>query len=260
MVDAWDPGQYEKFASQRAQPFFDLLALLTPVPVGRVVDLGCGTGELTARLHEQSGAAETVGIDSSDSMLERADAHATAGLRFETGDIAQFDADGTWDVIAANASLHWLPDHRALIRRLAVGLRPGGQLAVQVPANPDHPSHMVATEVATESPFLEAMGGNPPAETLLNVLRPEQYAELLDQIGFVDQHVRLQVYGHHLPSTAAVAEWTKGTALTRFRRVLSPELFDEYFDRYRQRLVEVLGVHTPYFYAFKRILFWGRMP
>ena len=75
--DAWDPGQYLKFGAQRAQPFFDLLALVDPVPGGEVVDLGCGTGELTARLHAHTGARHTLGIDSSAAML--ADARAARG-------------------------------------------------------------------------------------------------------------------------------------------------------------------------------------
>jgi trans-aconitate 2-methyltransferase len=67
------------------------------------------------------------------------------------------------------------------------------------------------------------------------------------------------VYGHHLVSTAAVVEWTKATALLRFQRLLPPELFESFVDRYRQRLVEVLGDRAPYFYPFKRILFWARL-
>jgi predicted ATPase len=55
--------------------------------------------------------------------------------------------------------------------------------------------------------------------------------ELLDAIGFSEQHVRLQVYPHHLDSSADVVEWVKGTSLTRFKERLSPELFDEFVDR-----------------------------
>ena len=71
-VDAWDPGQYERFAAERAAPFHDLLSLVRPVPGGRVVDLGCGGGELTAQLHRRLEAGETLGLDSSPAMLERA--------------------------------------------------------------------------------------------------------------------------------------------------------------------------------------------
>ena len=85
-VDTWSPGQYQRFAAERAAPFHDLLALVRPVPGGRVVDLGCGSGELTAQLHRRLEAAATLGVDSSPAMLERAAAVAGDGLHFEAGD------------------------------------------------------------------------------------------------------------------------------------------------------------------------------
>ena len=200
-TQGWDPDQYSKFAAERAKPFVDLLAMVEPVPGGDVIDLGCGTGELTARLHAHTKAATTIGLDTSEAMLAKARPLAGNGLRFELGDIGRFGTERSFDVVFANASLHWVPDHPRLVGQLAAGLRPGGQLAAQVPANTDHPSHAVAFEVATEAPFLEHMGADPLAGAHA-VCAPEQYAELLDGIGFSDQHVRLQVYGHHLASTA----------------------------------------------------------
>ena len=256
MSSPWDPGQYERFARERSQPFYDLLALLQPVPGGRIVDFGCGTGELTAILHEHLEAKETVGIDSSPAMLEKAP--TGAGLSFRAGDLRHTDGLGPVDVIVASASLHWVPDHERVLASWAELLGPGGQLAVQVPANVDHPSHTTSAQLATEPPFLEALGGEPPPDPVLSVLRPEQYAVLLDRLGFSEQHVRLQVYGHHLASTAEVVEWVKGTSLTRFKERLSGQLYDQFVDEYRQRLVAVLGDHRPFFYPFKRILFWAR--
>ncbi|MFI5040614.1 MAG: methyltransferase domain-containing protein [Acidimicrobiales bacterium] len=258
-ADVWDPDQYRRFAEERTQPFLDLLDMVRPVPGGEVIDLGCGTGELTARLHAYTRAGATVGIDSSESMLSQARPLGRDGLRFASGDIGRFDADGRFDVIFTNAALQWLPDHPRLLARLAAGLRPGGQLAVQVPANGDHPSHTVAVEVAHEAPFVDAMVA-PPPDVVHQVLPPERYAELLDELGFSNQHVRLQIYGHRLASSAAVVEWTRGTALLRFERLLPAQLFELFVDRYRRRLVEVLGDRAPYFYAFKRILFWARLP
>jgi trans-aconitate 2-methyltransferase len=259
--DAWNPTQYGKFGAERARPFDDLLALVDPVPGGCVVDLGCGTGELTARLHEHLGAADTLGVDSSAAMLEKARPLEGDGLRFERGDIAAFAAEGDFDVVFSNAALHWIPDHPALLARLRHALRPGGQLAVQVPASGDHPSHALAFEVAREAPYADALraAGDPLTEAT-PVLPPERYAALLDELGFADQHVRLQVYGHHLASTADVVEWTKGTTLTRYERGLPPDLFAEFVDRYRARVLTALGERSPYFYTFKRLLFRGVVP
>jgi trans-aconitate 2-methyltransferase len=256
-ADTWNPDQYSKFAAERSKPFFDLLALVQPVPGGKVIDLGCGSGELTVRLHEQARAATTLGVDSSEAMLTRARPLTQNGLSFELGNIAEFPADNSFDVVFANASLHWVSDHPGLLRRLVAGLLPGGQLAVQVPANSDHPSHALASEVAREDPF--AAHTNVDAAVSNPVLLPEQYAELLHEIGFVDQQVRLQVYGHELASTAEVAEWTKGTTLLRFQKLLPADLFELFLERYRQRLDELLGDQSPYFYTFKRILFWARL-
>jgi trans-aconitate 2-methyltransferase len=56
-----------------------------------------------------------------------------------------------------------------------------------------------------------------------------------------------------------VIEWTRGTTLTRYERGLPPGLYVEFLDRYRQRLLATLGDTSPYFYTFKRLLFWGRL-
>lgn len=252
-ADAWDPAQYDRFAAERRQPFDDLLALLRPAPGGRAVDLGCGSGELTVDLHRHLGAAATLGVDSSPAMLERAP--SADGVSFATVDLTTFAPDAPLDVVAANAALQWVPGHEDLLARLTGLLAPGGQLAVQVPYNFDHPSHTVAAAVAAE------LMDDPPVDPVaVNVLTPPRYAEVLHELGYAEQHVRLQVYGHVLDSAADVVEWTKGTSLTRFKGRLTAEQYDAFVDRYRERLVAALGDRRPYFYAFKRILFWAKMP
>lgn len=253
----WNPDQYERFKAERSRPFSDLLALVQPYPGGRVVDLGCGTGELTKELHAHVGASETVGVDNSATMLERSAEFAGNGVRFALGDIATWEP-APYDVVFSNAALHWLPDHRGLLGRLTQAVRAGGQLAVQVPANGDHPSHVVLTGLAAERPFAEALADDPPPDPATRVLAPEEYTEVLDALGFEEQHVRLQVYGHRLASSADVVEWVKGTHLTQFRERLSDDLYDVLLVRYRERLLRAIGERAPYLYTFKRILLWAR--
>src|SRR6266508_100617 len=144
--DVWNPARYGKFRSERSAPFLDLLALVERGDAPRVVDLGSGAGELTRLAHESLAARETVGVDSSAAMLEKAAAHAGGGVSFRQGDIGAFAEPG-FDVLLSNAALHWVPDHRALLPRLARLLPERGQLAIQVPANEMHPSHATAREV-----------------------------------------------------------------------------------------------------------------
>ncbi len=249
----WDPTQYNRFAGERERPFWDLAALLEPVARPGLVDLGCGDGRLTAALHRRLGASRTVGVDSSPEMLAGAAARAEPGLTFESGDLATWTADGV-DIVISNAALHWVGDHPAVLARWRDALADGGQLAVQVPANPDHPSHEISRQLAEEWMGDEA----PPDPVHEHVLTPDRYAEVLDDLGFERQHVRLQVYGHRMASTADVVEWVKGTSLTRFRQTMPPADYERFLEEYRRRLLGVLGDRPDYFYAFKRILFWGR--
>ena len=254
-ADVWSPEQYERFRAEREQPFWDLLQLVDVPPNGRVVDLGCGTGVLTRELHRAAHARETVGVDSSDSMLARAAEIDEAGLRFVKADIGTWSPPSPRDVVFSNAALQWLDDHPRLFTRLAGFLAPNGVLAVQVPSNYDHASHTVAAEVALEEPFVSAMGGYTREST---VLQPEMYAELLYALGLRDLHVRLQVYSHELPSSADVVEWVRGTLLTDYQPRMPESMFDEYVVRYRQRLLDTLGDQRPYLFAFKRVLMRAR--
>jgi trans-aconitate 2-methyltransferase len=260
MTADWDPGQYERFKAERSQPFWDLFQLVRTGggKLARCVDLGCGTGELTAQAAARWGCERMLGVDSSASMLAEAEQFESPTVRFELGDIARWTGDGHHDLVFSNAALQWVPDHRAVLARWAAALRPGGQLAVQVPANADHHSHLASAAVAGTEPFRSAMGGDvPPDPVAVDVLRPEEYAELLFELGFGEQHVRLQVYPHVLASSGDVVEWTKGTSLTRFFRRLPDELHEPFVDAYRAELLRRIGDHSPYLYTFKRILFWG---
>lgn len=246
-MSRWNPEQYERFKAERAQPFRDLLALIEHRPRMQIVDLGCGTGELTRELHEHLGAQETLGIDDSETMLLRSGPLQSEMLRFEKGDIEAYVTDRPYDLVFSNAALHWLPDHEKLFARLAHFLTAHGQMAVQMPANDDHPSHALAAAVAEE------MGVEPRRE---HVLAPERYAALLHRLGFRRQHVRLQVYGHELPSAHDVVEWNRGALLTDYEQKLG-DRFGPFLDTYRERLLEALGSATPFFYTYKRVLLWA---
>lgn len=252
MNDSWDPHQYERFREERQQPFYDLLKLVLPKKSMRVLDLGCGTGELTRELHRHFKAATTLGIDSSDAMLEKAGALDEPGLSFLKGAIEE--TEGEWDLVLSNAALHWVDDHPAVLARLTHTIRPGGQLAIQMPANQDHPSHVVADALAKEAPFAASLGGIGPRQHVLPI---ERYAELLHGLGYRRQSVHLQVYAHRLPSRQDVVEWVKGAMLTDLHKRMSDELYALFLERYQQRLLPLLADSKPYLYTFKRLFLWA---
>ena len=205
-----------------------------------------------------------IGIDSSPDILAAAAAldGTRPGLSFRHGDLASWTSDADVDLVLANASLQWAPDHAGVLGRWRAGLRPGGQLAVQVPANAGQPSHTVAARVAASPRYAAAFGpAGPPADQVAaNVLEPEAYAAVLHDLGFAEQHVRLQVYAHVLASTRDVVAWVRGTTLNRFRAVLPADVFEDFVADYEQQLLAEVGDRTPYLFPFRRILLWGRLP
>ena len=255
--DSWDPSQYEKFLRERSAPFFDLVDLVRKRPGMRTVDLGCGTGELTRRLHDgllALGGATTVGVDSSARMLEKAAAFAAPGLRFERGTIEAYSPEGPLDLVFSNAALHFVDGHEALFSRLAGWLAEGGQLAAHIPANQDHPTHRSAHAVAGEEPFREALGGYLHPTNLLPVQR---YAELLHRLGLREQLVRLNVYTHLLESRESVVEWVKGSILTEYESRMPSALYPRFLSRYAEVLLPQLPDERPFFFTFKRVLLWA---
>lgn len=245
----WNPERYHQYQNERFAPFEDLLALVKIREGLKVVDLGCGTGELTRRLADVLPGSEVVGIDSSPEMLERAREQARDGLRFELGSIEK--VEGEWDLVFSHAAIQWVDDHRSLIPRLLSLVRVGGQLVVQLPSNHGHATHTLIRETATEEPFHSALNGWNRLPPVLNI---SEYAELLYEHGGMELTVFEKVYPSLLANSDALAQWSEGTALVPYFERLPETLRDAFMLRYREKLA-ALFPSSPVFYPFRRTLF-----
>jgi len=260
--DPWEPGRYARFSERRARPFLDLLGLLAPCEGARVLDLGCGTGEATARLHAHLGASATLGVDRSEAMLEPAALLADHGLRFRCADLRdvldELAASGERvDVVVSNAALQWVDDHEDLLARLRGVLAPGGQLALQMPCNDAEPSHRAVELAARDEPFASALGGWVRRSP---VLAPGAYARALFALGFEHQHVRLVVYDHVLASREVIVDWLAGTTLTAYERRLPGDLHTRFVQHVAATLGTLVPDERPCFLPFHRTLVWARLP
>src|SRR4051794_2134898 len=251
----WDPQQYGKFAEERGRPFLDLIARIDAPSPGRVADLGCGTGQLTALLAERWPTASVEGIDSSPEMI--AVAPAAERLTFRVGDVAEWDPTGV-DVIVSNATLQWVPTHRALVAAWAAALPPGGWLAFQVPGNFDAFSHVLMRSLAESRRW---------ASSLLGILRhddavgpPESYAQLM-----LDAGLRVDAwsttYVHLLSGPDAVLEWMRGTGLRPVMQALPPESYALFEAEYAEHLRQASPA-TPHgtLFPFRRVFAVGTRP
>lgn len=208
---AWDPATYLRFADERARPFVDLVARVrTPAP-STVVDLGCGTGALTASLARRWPGARVTGVDSSPEMLAAAAGAAVDGrVRFVEGDVRTWEPAGPVDVVVSNAVLHWVPGHERLLGRWAAWLAPGGSLAVQVPGNFRARTHTLLADLCREPRWggrLDAVA--PRADA---VLEPCEYLATLTAAG-LSGDVWETTYLHRLTGPDPVLGWVRGTVL-----------------------------------------------
>lgn len=249
----WDPNQYHKFQAQRAAPFYDLLALVDVRPNLKVVDLGCGTGELTRQLADALPNSDVTGIDSSPQMLEKARSFASSTVHFEQGDQAELAGD--WDLIFSNAALHWTENHPKLIPNLFQKLKPAGQIAVQIPSNHFHISHQLIRETASEEPFRSTLQG---FQRHAPVLPIDQYAQILFNSGAEDIIVFEKIYAHILEDSDAVVEWISGTACVPYFERLG-EQKDSFMQSIKEKMKKALP-GSPVFYPFRRTLFSARRP
>lgn len=205
----WDPARYLAFEGHRLRPALDLIARIPLAAPETVVDLGCGTGNVTRLLAERWPDARIIGIDGSPEMLARA-REGGGRIRWVRAALDDWRPEEPVGLVFSNAALHWLGDHARLFASLADAVAAGGALAVQMPRNFDAPSHRCMTEAATAGPWRQRLAAlllRPPP-----VAEPAFYHRVL-----APRTRRLDIweteYLHVLEGDDAVVAWTRGSAM-----------------------------------------------
>jgi trans-aconitate 2-methyltransferase len=202
----------------------------------KVVDVGCGPGNSTALLAARYPDAEILGIDSSRTMLAEARRVLPDGLFIEA-DASSWLPDPDTDVVFANATYHWIPDHLLIFRHIMAALRPGAILAVQMPDNLGEPTHQLMQQVAVNGPWAGRLAGAvraplPPVREYYDALQSE--ASRLD--------IWHTNYNHVLDGPTAIVDWVRGTGLRPFIDPLSGDERPEFLGRYRALIA---GAYPP---------------
>lgn len=136
----WNAERYHDLSSPQQAWGRRVLARLPLAGTEHVLDLGCGTGRITAELHRRLPQGRLVGADRSEAMLEA----AASWLREQAPGVALVQADGAalpfrraFDAVFSTATFHWILDHSALFRSLITALKPGGRLVAQCGGGPN---------------------------------------------------------------------------------------------------------------------------
>jgi trans-aconitate 2-methyltransferase len=232
-MPVWDPSTYLEFGDERSRPFVDLLSRVNATDPKVVVDLGCGPGQLTASLADRWLNAQIIGLDSSPEMITHAAQFATSRVRFELQDLRDWRPDTSVDVIISNATLQWVPEHRALLPSLVSSLNPEGWLAFQVPGNFDEPSHRLLHQLSADQRY---------ASVLTDVAWPaaSTAAVYLDDLASQGCSVDAweTVHLHVLSGPNPVFRWISGTGARPVLQALPEDLRAEFVSEYQHLLNE----------------------
>jgi trans-aconitate 2-methyltransferase len=231
----WSAKQYVIFEVERTRPAQDLLSALPAIEARSAIDLGCGPGNSTELLTARFPNAAVRGIDSSPDMITAARRRlpqvqfAVSGIE-EWADAGAVSDAGLFDVILANAVLHWVPDHAALLPALVAKLGSDGGLAIQMPDNLEAPTHQLMRDIAADGPWAPTLAA--AASTRTSLGSADWYYELLRPLcSRVD--VWRTIYYHALPGgAAAIVEWFKGSGLRPFLEPLDAPSRAAYLERY----------------------------
>jgi trans-aconitate 2-methyltransferase len=250
----WDPVLYERFQQQRQRPFLDLIDLLPPDIGGRWIDLGCGDGRLTQLAAERLGAQHVLGIDASESMLaavSQADEDERFTWRQQTIEDATA-AGGAYQLVLANASLQFLPDHEDVLKDILQLVAPGGWVAWHIPYNHIARTHLLAESAASSDDLSSAFEG---FRVTWPQQRPEVYARMLKAAGFERSLVQLRTYRHAIDGTASMVAWMAGGALRPWLDALDVDHHDVFLKKYER----LLGHAYPPYHEDLRLLDYTRL-
>lgn len=224
----WDPKQYHQFSDARMRPGYDLLAQIPDNHYESIIDLGCGTGELTKQLQEKFQPKQIIGLDSSETMLAKAKSQFDT-ITWQLNNIENVKEN--YDLIFSNAALQWIDNHEALMKKLLNITKK--TIAIQVPNNFDMPSHVLLRETIEEEPYFYKK----LAHTLRYqpVLTPKAYYDIFSEKAKAI-NIWTTTYWQALTGEHAVLAWVKGTALTPIEAALDADDFQRFVEIYQAKL------------------------
>ena len=178
----WDAQTYNKVSDPQFQWGLEVLDRLELRGDEYVMDAGCGSGRVTAKLLEKLPDGRVICVDASEQMIEAAREALGDRAEYLVADLAEVQVDEPVDLVFSTATFHWLPDHERLFSRLHAAIRPGGRLVAQCGGSgnvAEHARNIVA--VATRPEFVEHFQD---MSVMWNFATPEETKERLTRAGF----------------------------------------------------------------------------
>jgi trans-aconitate 2-methyltransferase len=178
----WDAQTYDKVSDPQYEWGLEVLERLELKGDEYVMDAGCGSGRVTAKLLEMLPEGRVLCVDASEQMMAKAREALGDRADYLVTDLAELEVAEPADVTFSTATFHWLPDHDRLFSRIHAALKPGGRLVAQCGGAGNvaqHAQHIVA--VATRPDFIDHFKD---MTVMWNFATPEETEERLRNAGF----------------------------------------------------------------------------
>lgn len=248
----WDPKKYNEFKEDRYKPFEDLTSHIIDKPNLKVIDLGCGTGELTKKLSDQLTNPHVLGIDSSAEMLAKAPRQENIEFR-QLSITEQLEQESKWDLIFSNAALQWIDNHEALFTTIISRINSGGQLAVQMPQQTENVLNKILLDLVQEEPYTSYLNNWTRPSPVLTL---DEYAKIFFDNGGKDLVLFQKVYPLISVKKDYFFDFISGSALTVYEERLKDDQFQELSTEFKKRIDQYFSV-IPSIYAFKRLIMYA---
>lgn len=242
----WKAHDYDRQLSFVSAYGKGVVELLTPQPGERILDLGCGTGDLANEI--SASGAHVTGMDDSAEMIERAKSKYP-GLTFLAGDGENFDTESPYDAIFSNAALHWMKDADGVVRSVYGALKPGGRFVAEFGGK----GNIDGIYQALKTVFADHYGMDADTRNPWYFPSLGQYTTLLESHGF---RVRI---AHHFDRPTKLPEGKDGVKYwllhfgDRFFAGFSAEEKDEAIARISQAARATLWREDAFYADYKRL-------
>lgn len=180
----WDAETYDRVSDPQYKWGLEVLGRLDLAGNELVMDAGCGSGRVTAKLLERLPNGRVLCVDASEQMIEKAREALGDRADYLVADLSELEVPERVDVIFSTATFHWVLDHDRLFSRLHAALKPGGRLVAQCGGEGNVAKHAQAiVEVATRPEFIDHFQG---LEMMWNFAPADATEERLREAGFAD--------------------------------------------------------------------------
>jgi trans-aconitate methyltransferase len=259
MAYEFNGEEYERASSHQKEWGSRLIQELDLNGDERILDLGCGDGELTAQLALRVPRGSVLGIDASQGMIDAAAKHATGNLCLARKDINALDYDDAFDLIFSNATLHWIRDHRRLLRNVHRALRRGGVIRFNFAAAGNCSHFFQVIRKAMSLPEYRSCFDHFEWPWFMPTL--EEYEDLMRRSEFSDIRVWLENADRFFPDAEALIRWVDQPSLVPFLAPLGAAQRQPFRDFVVEQMVrETIQEDGRCFETFRRINVFARKP